>query len=77
MGLYTYLSSFSWLPFIIQQENFENDKGDDDNMNEEKLLDILFGNKEVHNDPNESGVFIFNDPDSFINYLNELMEVIK
>ena len=76
MGLYTYLSSFSWLPFIIQQENFENDKGDD-NMNEEELLDILLGNKKAHNDPNESGVFIFDDSDSFISYLNKLMEVRK
>ena len=46
-------------------------------MNEEKLLDILFGNKEIQNDPNESGVFIVDDSDSFINYLNKLMEVRK
>lgn len=76
MGLYTYLSSFSWLPFIIQQENFENDKGGK-TMDEEKLLNILLGDEEIHNNPKESGVFIFNDPDSFISYLNELMEVRK
>lgn len=46
-------------------------------MDEEKLLDILLGNKEIYNDPNESGVFIFDDADSFISYLNELMEVRK
>lgn len=46
-------------------------------MNEEELLDILLGNKKAHNDPNESGVFIFDDSDSFISYLNKLMEVRK
>ena len=44
-------------------------------MDEEKLLDILLGDKEIHNDPNESGVFIFDDSDEFIAFLNNLMEV--
>lgn len=46
-------------------------------MDEKKLLDILFSDEEIHNDPAESGVFIFDDSDEFIAFLNNLMEVRK